>query len=105
MIKPVGHRVLVKPFDVETKTDFGIIIITDEAREFAAQEYGTIVEVGPDAWKDFGERPWAEVGDKVIYSKYGGKIVRAPKSNDKYVILNDEDILAKLIIEVNEDGE
>lgn len=96
MIDPVGHRVLVKPFEVETVTESGIQIVLNEDREFAAQEYGTIVAVGPTAWKDFGGEPWANVGDKVIYSKYGGKIVKMPNDPTKYVILNDEDVLAKL---------
>lgn len=90
---------LVKPFEVEKETDSGIVLVLDEAREFAAQEYGTIVDIGPDAWKDYGDTPWAKVGDKIIYSRYGGKIVREPGETDinkKYVILNDEDVLAIL---------
>lgn len=95
-IRAVGHRVLVKPYEIKKESDGGIIIVQDEDREFAAQEYGTIVDVGPDAWKGFEGEPWASVGDNIIYSRYGGKIVREPNSKDKYVILNDEDVLAIL---------
>ena len=95
-IAPVGHRVLVKPDEVETETESGIQLIVDENREFAAQEYGIIIAIGPDAWKDFSEIPWAAVGDKIIYSRYGGKIIRDFKDDTKYVILNDEDVLAKV---------
>lgn len=99
MIKAVGHRVLVKPDEIEKETAAGIILVQDEDRQFAAQEYGTIVDIGPDAWKDFTGEPWAKVGDKIIYSRYGGKIVREPGETDinkKFVILNDEDVLARL---------
>ena len=96
MIKAVGHRVLVEPFEVETETKSGIKLVVNEDREFAAQEYGTIIDIGPDAWKDFGNgNRWAEVGDKIIYSRYGGKIVRDPNDARKFVILNDEDVLAR----------
>ena len=98
-ITALGHRVLIKPFDIEKETKSGIVIIQNDKRELAAQEYGTIVDIGPTAWKDFGNIPWAQVGDKVVYSKYGGKIVFEPGEldvNKYFVILNDEDILAKL---------
>ena len=99
MIKAVGHRVLVKPFEIEKESKGGIVIVQDENREFVAQEYGTIVDIGPDAWRDFPGEPWANIGDRIIYSRYGGKIVREPgetNANKRFVILNDEDILAKL---------
>ena len=98
-IKAVGHRVLIKPFSIERETPTGIVIVQNEAREFAAQEYGTIVDIGPTAWADYGDVPWAKVGDNVIYSKYGGKIVFEPGETDidkKFVIINDEDVLARL---------
>ena len=99
-IRAVGHRVLVKPDDIEVKTEAGLFIVQDERREFVAQEYGTIVDIGPSAWLDFPGGPWASIGDRVIYSRYGGKLVREPgvtDIKDNYVILNDEDILAKLV--------
>lgn len=97
MIEVVGHRVLVEPFEVETKTESGIQLVVNEDREFAGQEYGTIVAIGPDAWKDFSDgTPWAMVGDQIIYSRYGGKIVKHPDGEKKFVVLNDEDVLAKI---------
>ena len=99
-IRAVGHRVLVKPFEVEKESKGGIIMVKDEDREFAAQEYGTVVDIGPNAWKSFDDgTPWANIGDQIIYSRYGGKIVREPGTtdiNDRYVVLNDEDVLAIL---------
>ena len=98
-IRALGHRVLIKPDDIETQTAAGIVIVQNEAREFAAQEYGTIIDVGPTAWADYGNEPWACIGERVIYSKCGGKSVFEPGETDinkKLVIVNDIDVLARL---------
>jgi len=95
MIKPCGFMVLVKPDDVETKTESGIILTLDESKEAMAQVYGTLVAVGPSAWRAFDDgTPWAKVGDKVVYSKYGGKILLDKENGVKYTMLRDEDVLA-----------
>lgn len=87
--------VLVKPDEVKTKTDSGIILTIDENKEALAQVYGTIVALGPNAWKAFDDgEPWAKVGDKIVYSKYGGKILLDKESGVKYTMLRDEDVLA-----------
>lgn len=93
----VGHRVLVKPEEVETISSGGIHLVVDEVRERAAQQVGTIIKIGPMSWKAFDRNdpnwaPWAKVGDKVIYTKYGGKFITDPDTQEKYVVLNDEDI-------------
>lgn len=97
MLKAVGHRVLVKPYDVEETTESGIIIQTPESKKMAqaGQEKGKIVHIGPNAWKAFDDgKPWCEVGDDVIYSQYAGRVVEDPSDKEtRYVILNDEDIL------------
>ena len=78
----------------------------DENAEFRAKSeltLGTIVALGPYCWMmpDFGYgtpdwKPWAKVGDKVMFSKYGGRIIKAP-SGDEYYLCNDDDI--QLVIE------
>lgn len=99
MIEPAGHRVLVKPDPIEEKTESGIIIQTaaTKGREEQAQTFGTIVAVGPNAWKGFDDGvPWAAVGDHVSYAKYGGFIIRDPETREEFRLLNDEDICAVL---------
>lgn len=86
---------LIKPDEIETKTESGIELVLNEDRELAAQEYGTIIDIGPDAWYDKPSK-WAKVGDRIVYSRYGGKFVRYPGELEKYVVLNDEDVLAVL---------
>lgn len=97
MITPCGHRVLVKPDPIEEVSKGGIVIATkvNEQQLKGATTTGTIVAVGMNAWKAFDDgKPWAEVGDRVSYAKYGGKVIK--DEDQDLVILNDEDILAIL---------
>lgn len=103
-IDPAGFRVLVYPDPLEETTKGGIILARqDERLHKAAQQTGTLVAVGPIAWKAF-DKPgffgklfnrwfrWAKVGQRVFYVKYGGMFVEDPETKDVYVLLNDEDI-------------
>jgi len=93
-IEPAGHRVLVLPEEVKEKTDGGIYLPQQaKDREQAAVIVGTLVAVGPQAWDGFGDgKPWAGVGDDVIFAKYGGAVVKGIDGKE-YRILNDEDIV------------
>lgn len=94
MIEPSGHRVLIKPEVVEEKTAGGIILAqTTKDRDQQATMRGTVAAVGVNAWKAFDDGlPWAAVGDKVVFRKYAGEVI---KDNDiEYRVVNDEDILA-----------
>ena len=98
MIIPTGYRILVKPDNVEQITKSGIVLVTDEKLERPAQHVGTLVSVGKQAWKAFSKtydgEPWAYVGDRIIYSKYAGKFVKDPETQEEFVIMNDEDVVA-----------
>jgi co-chaperonin GroES (HSP10) len=98
-IEVCGHRVLLKPLFVEEETEWGFKLDVGEnfKREKAAAVMGTVIAIGPTAWKAFdgGDKdwkPWAKVGDKVHFAKYGGKFITIDK--EEYVIVNDEDIQA-----------
>ena len=104
MINVKGHRVLVKPDMVELKTKAGLIIAADKKVEQSAQQYGTLVGVGTEAWEDYKE-PFAEVGDYVLYSQYAGKVVHDPVDKEGYVIMNDVDVLATVDRPEEEEGE
>lgn len=95
MIDPVGHRVLIKPDDVEKKTEFGLVLVVDEKMEKAAQVTGTVIAIGKNAWKAFDDgHAWASVGDKVAYTRYAGKPITDPDTGGEYLIINDEDVTA-----------
>jgi co-chaperonin GroES (HSP10) len=94
MLKPCGYRVIVTPDTLEEVTESGIVIAYENKdREQANIWYGTLVAIGPTAWKQDGGN-WAEVGDRVNFAKYTGRFIDDPDDPDgKYIILNDEDIL------------
>ena len=94
MLKPCGYRVIVRPDELEKTTESGIVIAyNNEELERANIWYGTLVAIGPTAWKDQGEN-WASIGDRINFSKYTGRFIEDPDDPDtKYLILNDEDIL------------
>lgn len=103
MIIPLLHRILVKVDKIEDKDEAfkrahaaGIYIQRDEReREQAAIDTGIVVAIGDTAFKDFGTASPIKVGDYVCYAKYGGKAMEDPYTKEKFVALNDEDVIAK----------
>lgn len=98
MIKPTGHRILVKVDAASLETDWGFQVVADEKLENAYQIIGTLVDVGSQAWKAFGPdftgEPWAQVGDRVMFAEYAGRTVEDPETGEQYKLMNDEDITA-----------
>lgn len=109
MLRPCGHKVLIKQDEIKetvTLADGVEFELFESERtkklERASLQTGTIVALGPSAWKAFREidengverngRPWAKVGDKVSYAKFGGAFIEDPFTEQEYVILNDEDV-------------
>lgn len=85
-ITPLHDRVIVKAAEAETKTAGGIII-PDTAKE--KPQNGTVVAVGTGK-KD--EPMTVKVGDKVLYSKYGGTEINI--DGEELLIMRESDILA-----------
>src|SRR3990167_2011706 len=87
------HRVILKPF-VQKETPGGIILAQSERSQAINSDKGTVLEIGPKAWKDFGcMEPPFKVGDKVYYAKYGAKVLKDEETDELYIIVNDEDLL------------
>lgn len=97
MIDPCGHRVLVKVQQSERKTAAGIVIPDNVAEKSQRDQVkGVITAIGANAWKAFDDgQPWASLGDLVLFSRYGGKIV-FDDDGTEYRILQDEDIVARV---------
>lgn len=70
-LRPLGDKVVVKPSDAEEKSAGGIYL-PDTAK--SKPQEGTVVAVGSGRILDDGTRHAlaVQVGDTVIYSKYGG---------------------------------
>lgn len=92
-LKLLLHHVLVKPDDIETKTQSGIILAVNEKAERKAVEYGTVIKVGPTAFVDHGRDPSIlNGGDRVSFARYSGKSI-VDSDGEEYILLNDDDIL------------
>lgn len=112
MIVPLGHRLLVKPEKIEdidpafaAARRAGLIIETDERkREQAAVDRGVVISMGDTAFVDFGGVPWCKVGDKIAYTRYGGKMVKDPEDEQEYIILNDEDVICRYAVKETNDN-
>ena len=91
-IKPLEDRILVKTLDAEQTTASGLVI-PDTAKE--KPQEGEVIAVGPGRWNEDGDERIPldiSVGDKVIYSKYGGTEVKY--CGEEYLILSARDVLA-----------
>jgi chaperonin GroES len=94
-IQPLADRIVIKVVEAtEEKTKSGLYV-PDTAKEKPME--GEVLAVGPGALNEKGERIPMDVavGDKVIYSKYGGMEVKI--DGDAYLILSERDILAKFV--------
>ncbi|KRF19135.1 molecular chaperone GroES [Nocardioides sp. Soil797] len=90
-IKPLEDRIIVKQLEAEQTTASGLVI-PDTAKE--KPQEGEVVAVGPGRFDDNGNRVAIDVavGDKVIYSKYGGTEVKY--AGEEFLILSARDVLA-----------
>lgn len=93
MLKPIGDRVVVRPKTAEEMTKSGIIL-PDTAKE--RPQEGEVMAVGTGRVLEDGRVVPLEVkvGDRVLFSKYGGTEFKL--GNEEYIILREDDILAIL---------
>jgi chaperonin GroES len=92
-IQPLEDRIVVRPVEAVQTTASGLVI-PDTAKE--KPQEGEVEAVGPGRIDDKGNRVPLDVavGDKVIYSKYGGTEITYDGTD--YLILSARDVLAKV---------
>jgi chaperonin GroES len=92
---PLADRLVITPLKQEEMTTSGLVI-PDTAKEKPQQ--GEVVAVGPGRLDDDGKRIPLDVsvGDRILYAKYTGTEIKL--DGDEYIVLNDKDILAKLVV-------
>jgi chaperonin GroES len=90
-IKPLEDRLVIKAVEAEQTTASGLVI-PDTAKE--KPQEGEVIAVGPGRVDDNGNRVPLDVnvGDKVIFSKYGGTEVKY--GGEDLLILSARDVLA-----------
>jgi chaperonin GroES len=91
VLRPIGDKVVVEVFEEEGKTAGGIFL-PDTAKK--KPQEGRVVAVGPGRVLQDGTRaPMSvKVGDRVIFSKYGGNEVEV--DGKEYTILDEDQIYA-----------
>ena len=99
-IHPKGERILIQPEEVEKVSQGGIIML-DSEKQGLAQVYGHLVAHGVDAWSDYAE-PFAAVGDRIMFAKYGGLLVTG-MDGVAYRVMNDTDVTATVHEELGVD--
>lgn len=103
MIKPAGYRVLVKApkhaeIDEVTKKHLAfynqLTIAGTETRNDASVDQGTVILIGPTAFKEYGGSDWCKIGDEIVFAKFAGKQVKDPETDEEYFVINDADVVA-----------
>lgn len=87
-IRPLGARVVIKKMEAIEKTEGGLIL-SGAAKE--KPQEAEVLAVGPGT-ED--EKMELKVGDKVVFSKYGGSDLKY--NGEEYTIIAQRDILAVL---------
>ncbi|CAM3972652.1 co-chaperone GroES [Janibacter anophelis] len=91
-IKPLEDRIVVQSVEAEQTTASGLVI-PDTAKE--KPQEGEVVAIGPGRFNEDGDERIPmdiAVGDRVIYSKYGGTEIK--HGGQEYLILSARDVLA-----------
>ena len=90
MLRLLDDRVMVKTVQEEME---GSIVLPDSAEKKPFK--GEVIAVGPGKLLENGKRVDMSVkpGNTVVFSKYGGTEIK--HEGEEYLILREEDILAK----------
>ena len=90
-LRPLADRVLVQRAK-EEETISGGIILPDSAKQ--KQEIGTVIAVGPGKKDKDGKtiEIAVQVGNKIMWDKYGGQEVTI--DDEEYLIVKADDIIA-----------
>lgn len=90
-IRPLGDKVVVQVLEADEKSAGGIIL-PDTAKKRPTE--GNVIAVGNGRVLDNGQRNQltVKVGDRVLFSKYGGNEVTV--DGEEYTILDEDQIYA-----------
>lgn len=101
-IEVILNRILVRPEELKREhkiegTDKSLVLasasVHDEKRAEASRVEGTVVSIGPTAYKDLTDESPVKLNDHVVFARYSGVFVTDPETKETLVVLNDTDIL------------
>ena len=91
--EPPGSKILIEVDEAITVSKAGIQIYSntsDEEGEQKFQQTGTVVAIGPLAYKySDGFHPWVKVGQKVAFDRYEGSFHKDAVTGKSYRCLAD----------------
>lgn len=104
MIEVVTHRILVKPYSIDEKdTAYAAakrmnleIVGETKDREQRSVDKGVVVSFGPTAFVDMNTPNPLKAGDEIVWARHAGKEIIDPETEEKFLALNDEDVIAIL---------
>lgn len=100
-LKPLGHAVLVEAYEPEIKKSILAIPETASERLQMTETRAVVLAIGANAWAEEPERR-AEVGDRVLISRFAGVQVKGTADGKNYRIINDRDIYCKIEVDAYE---
>ncbi|MBF6618707.1 MAG: co-chaperone GroES [Patulibacter sp.] len=93
-LQPLGDRLIVRAIDEEQTTASGLVL-PDTAKE--KPQKGEVLAAGEGRWDEDGDKRIpldVQVGDQVLYSKYGGTEIKV--DGEELLVLRESDVLAKV---------
>lgn len=96
ILQPIGDNIVLELEDIEkeTKTNSGIVLMTNKTEQNTRKDIATVVSVGEGRTLNNGTvLPCrVKVSDKVLFNKFAGTEIVL--EGVKYLLLKDSDILA-----------
>lgn len=97
-LKPLGHAVLVKPYEPEKVGSLIELPEFVQQRGAALETRAVVIEVGDAAWHD-EPKPRAKAGDKVLVARMAGSTAVGTADGQIYRFINAKDIFAAIEVE------
>ena len=99
MPEPTGWRILILPYQGQSKTAGGIFIPQEvQEKSQISTQVGYVLKVGPLAYQDkekFPSGPWCKEKQWVMFARYAGS--RFQIDGGEVRVLNDDEILATIL--------
>jgi co-chaperonin GroES (HSP10) len=87
--------VLIEPYEPERKGALIVLPDSVQGRLSMVDLRARVIAIGPNAWHD-EPSPRAQVGDKVLVTKFAGLMATGPKDGKTYRLVNDRDIFCAI---------
>ena len=94
-LDPRGVAVLIQTYEPERKGSLIEIPDAVQGRQQMLENRAVVVAVGPAAWHD-EPGPRAQVGERVLVTKFAGFMAKGPADGKMYRLVNDRDIFCAI---------